>query len=65
MQKRLTYSAFGNLQPHEQTSAFFSHESNQTQHRNKPAGPALTMQAAFWNDWRSAFANFQDRLPSN
>jgi hypothetical protein len=60
MSKKLTYSRFNNLEPHEKTRVYFSHELNTSQ----KGGPTFVAQAAFWNNWQLAFSDFASKLES-
>lgn len=63
---RLTYKQFIQMPRHQQTEAYFRHESNAVTHKRKgvtSTGPGYVAQADFMNDWQRAFENFAHRLP--
>lgn len=62
--KTLTFKRFISLPRHEQTLAFFSHDSNRVRGKNGSYGPDKVAQAEFVNDWLSAFHTFSLRLPN-
>lgn len=54
------------MTPSEQTTAYFTHESNAGKPgKNDSEGPSTVSQADFTNDWRQAFSQFASKLPNH